>query len=112
SSTRALTLTILLLIAADGLALLAVLYLRVQLTRRGLSLAEVGLHARGLNANIVAGAAAFVIVFPWVIAVGALAQWLGKRFLPDLAPPFHPFVALTAGAHDWWLRLLLYAIAA
>src|SRR5207248_11775371 len=69
------------------------------------------LHARDLAANAGVGMAAYVMSVPWVIATAVVAQWLGQRFLRDVAPPFHPLEALTAGTHEWWLRFLLFAVA-
>jgi membrane protease YdiL (CAAX protease family) len=109
---RGLAQTILLILASDALQLVSVGYLWMMLARRGLSLSEVGLHARELAANIRFGLGAYVVALPWVFAIGVLVDRISRAYFPDVAPPFHPLQALTAGTHDWWLRALLLVVAA
>jgi hypothetical protein len=109
---RGLAQIILALLGSDAVQLLSVLYLWAMLRQREVGLREVGLHAKALAANVGFGLAAYAVALPWAVAVANFSQWLGQRFFPNLAPPFHPILALTAGTREWWLRLALFAIAA
>jgi CAAX protease family protein len=112
ATERGMAQTILTILGSDAVQILSVLYLGVMLRQRRLGLREIGLHAQALLTNVTFGLAGYVVALPWVFAVSYLTEWLGRRYFPNVAPPFHPLQALTAGTHDGWLRFALFAIAA
>jgi membrane protease YdiL (CAAX protease family) len=109
---RAAAVTIALLLGSDVLSLLAVAYLWARLRALGLSLAEIGLHAQNLGRNILFGLGGYAAALPLVIGSGLLASWLGHRYFPQVAPPFHPIEALTLSARSSWIRVGLLIVAA
>lgn len=104
--------TLALWLGSDLLALVAVAYLWARLRAHGLSLAEIGLHTRELGRNVLYGVGGYVAAWPLVIGSGLLAGWLGRRFFPQVAPPFHPIEAMAAAAPSGWVRFALLVIAA
>src|SRR5262249_25370707 len=65
-----------------------------------------------LGRNVLAGFVGYVAVLPLVLGSGLLARWLGQRFFPHVAPPFHPIDALTLTAPSGWFRFGLFVVAA
>jgi membrane protease YdiL (CAAX protease family) len=104
--------TVALLLGSDLLSLAALGYLWARLRALGLSLAEIGLHARKLGGNLFFGLGGYAASLPLVIGAGLLATWLGHRYFPQVAPPFHPIEALTLTAPSRAIRLALLIIAA
>jgi hypothetical protein len=47
-----------------------------------------------------------------VFLIAWLAQWLGTRFFPEVAPPYHPVQALAASAPAGWARFGLFLLVA
>jgi membrane protease YdiL (CAAX protease family) len=47
-----------------------------------------------------------------VIGSAFLVSWLGRRFFPQVPPPFHPFLAVSAAAGSGWIRFALLVVAA
>jgi membrane protease YdiL (CAAX protease family) len=109
-SERTAAVTAALQLGLDLLALLALAYLWVRLRSMGRLLAEVGLHTREFGRNVLFGLGGYAAALPLVIGSGILANWLGRRFFPDVAPPFHPIQAMTAAAPDGWVRFALLLV--
>jgi membrane protease YdiL (CAAX protease family) len=113
---RAAAVTAILQLGLDLLALLALAYLWVRLRSMGpgaerrQGLAEVGLHTREWGRNVLFGLGGYAAALPLVIGSGILASWLGRRFFPDVAPPFHPIQAMTAAAPGGWVRFALLLV--
>lgn len=101
-----------LLFVSDLLALIAVLYLWRRLRSQGLGLAEIGLHTRDWGRNVWFGIGAYVAALPLVWGSAYFSQWLGRRFFPEVEPPFHPIQAITAAAPSGWVRLAILIVAA
>ncbi len=97
-----------LLIAADLFQLLALGYLWLRLRQRGLGLEEIGLSRRGLGANILIGVVAAAVVIPGAYFLGFFTQWVGERYFPSIAPPYHPLGILTATSSSWEIRGALF----
>jgi membrane protease YdiL (CAAX protease family) len=100
------------LLLMDLLGLLPLLYLAFHLRRRGQTLAEIGLSARTIAVEVGYGVGGYAAVLPWLILVAMLTEWAGRRFFPEIAPPFHPVQALTAAAPSGWARLGLFLLVA
>jgi membrane protease YdiL (CAAX protease family) len=109
---RSLIATVGLWLGQDVLALAAVAYLWVRLRALGLSLAEIGLHTREWRQNLLYGVGGYVAALPLVIGSAFLVSWLGRRFFPQVPPPFHPFLAVSAAAGSGWIRFALLLAAA
>src|SRR5262249_867519 len=99
-----------LLLATDCISFLAVGYLAWQLRRRGLSLAEIGLHARQAARNVVWGIAAYMVTTPVLVATAWLTQRLTQRYFPNVPPPYHRGNGLLVGGHGFWLRVGLLVL--
>lgn len=97
-----------LLIAADLFQLLALGYLWLRLRQRGLGLEEIGLSRQGLGANILIGVVAAAVVIPGAYFLGFFTQWVGERYFPSIAPPYHPLGILTATSSSWEIRGALF----
>jgi membrane protease YdiL (CAAX protease family) len=94
-SDRADGLTIVLLLGPDLLSLLALAYLWNRLRALGLTLAEIGLRTRGWGRDLLAGFGGYAAALPLVYGSAVLASWLGRRYFPQVPPPFHPIQQLT-----------------
>jgi CAAX protease family protein len=95
---------------SDMLALAALAYLWLRLRASGVGLAEIGLHTREFGRNVLYGLGGYLMLLPWVIGSALLASWVGSRFFPQVAPPFHPIQAITLGAHSPGVRLALLVV--
>jgi membrane protease YdiL (CAAX protease family) len=109
---RSTALFLALLFSMDLLSLVAVAYLWRRLRASGLGLAEVGAHTRDWGRNIGFGIAAYIASLPLVWGSAYLSQWLGRRFFPEVEPPFHPIQAITAAAPGGWVRFAILAVVA
>jgi membrane protease YdiL (CAAX protease family) len=101
-----------LMMAIDLLCLVPLLYVGAQLRRQGLSLAAIGLARATAVKEIGYGLIAYVAILPWLILVANSSEWLGRRFFPEVAPPFHPIQTLTLAASSGWTRLGLFVLLA
>jgi membrane protease YdiL (CAAX protease family) len=101
-----------LLLGLDVLALVAVVYLWCRLRSRGLGLDAVGLHTRHWGRNVWFGIGAYAATVPLLWGTAYLSQWLGRRFFPEVEPPFHPIQGIAAGAPSGWVRLATFVVVA
>lgn len=101
-----------LLLARDGIQLLAIVYLWWRLRSRGLGPAEVGLTGKNLLANVGVGLLAALVMIPTAYLIGILTQVVSDRFFPSIAPPYHPLQGMTATSGSWEIRAALFVAAA
>jgi hypothetical protein len=93
-----------------GTGLAALAYLRAAAARRGVTLADIGLTARGtLVGNIGYGIAGYCAILPLLLALRALAQLL-FRHLPNTAP--NPIMPLIVAERDLAWRLVIFVLVA
>jgi membrane protease YdiL (CAAX protease family) len=95
----------------DVISLLPLVWLGRQAARCGVTLADIGLHRKGLARNVGFGVIAYLCTLPIAVALNAAAGALLKHFLPSLPEPYHPLTGwlVTSTAAQ---RVGLYALAA
>lgn len=100
-----------LLLARDGVQLLAIIFLWWRLRSRRLPLAEVGLTGRHFLANLGIGLLAALVMIPTAYLIGIVTQVVSDRLFPTIAPPYHPLQGMTATSGSWEIRAALFTAA-
>jgi hypothetical protein len=100
----------------DLVCLSPLLYLALQLRPLGRRVSEIGLTVRNAAGEAARGLLVYLLMLPWLLVVATVSEWIGRRFFPDVAPPFHPLVHTWAlAAPSGWTRvgiLLMVAVGA